>query len=164
MLTSSKDNDPEVVKTITYVLNITSSTEMNKPASKRTSKSHSLQLSMDKAWDTVKAQILEKISLSLHPRNLDFNDYTILFYIVRLVSKPGMPLTKPEEYAFMIEQATKSKTPLVNVTITENKNENDTDKENEDRNEEDERSGSKKKGSKVCVCVNYLVLVESDWV
>jgi hypothetical protein len=164
MLTGSKDNDLEAVKTITYVLNITSSTEMNKSALKHMSKSHSLQLSMEKAWDTVKAQILKKISLSLHPQNLNFNDYTILFYIMHLVSKSGMPLTKPEEYMFMIEQARKLKTPLVNVTIMENKNENDTDKENEDRNEEDERSGLKKKGSKVCVCVNYLVLIESDWV
>jgi hypothetical protein len=130
---------------------------MNKPASKRTPKSHSLQLPTDKAWDTVKAQILEKISVSLRPQNLDFNNYTVLFYITRLVSKPGMPLTKPEEYTFMIEQAMKLKTPLVNMTITENKNKNDPDKENQDR-DEDEGSGSKKNGLKVHVCMICVVI------
>jgi hypothetical protein len=141
-----------VVKNITYVLSITSSSDMKKPVAKRAPKTLSLQQLSNMKWDTIKAQILVKISTSLNPKNIDFRDYTVLFFIPRIVLKPGMPLTTEQEYAFMIEQAMKSKTPMVNLTITENAKvmEIGDDKENDDG---DEVEGAlRKKASKVRIC------------
>ena len=66
-----------------------------------------------------------------------------------------MPFTKAKEYTFMVEQAVKSKTPLVNVTITQNVKEDDADKENSNH---DKENGGKKKGSKVCGCVPFGII------
>jgi hypothetical protein len=126
---------------------------MKKPAVKRIAKTLSLQQYSNTEWDTVKAQLLEKISAALKPKKLDYNNYTTLFSIPWIIPKPGMPLTTPGEYTFLIEQAMKpKKPPIVNITITENPNESDGDKENEDDNGPD-GGGSKSKGSKVRICV-----------
>jgi hypothetical protein len=143
-----------VVKNITYVLSITSSSDMKKPVAKRAPKTLSLQQLSNMKWDTIKAQILVKISTSLNPKAIDFSDYTILFFIPRIVLKPGMPLTTEQEYTFMIEQAMKSKTPMVNLTITENAKVMviGDDKENDDGDEVEVEGALRKKASKVCIC------------
>jgi hypothetical protein len=129
--------------------------EMKKPAARRAIKSQSLQQPSDCPWDTLKAQILQKISISLCPHIINFDNYTILFYITRIIPKPGMPLTTLQEYTFMIEQVGKTKNPLVNLTITENEKEGEEDKENKADVEDD---GSKLKKSKVRICIlSYII-------
>jgi hypothetical protein len=127
---------------------------MKKPAARRAIKSQSLQLLSDCPWDTIKAQILQKISISLHPATIKFEHYTVLFYISRLIPKPGMPLTTSQEHAFMIEQVSKAKNPIVNLTITENEREDDRDKENE-AEDEDDGARTKKSKVKVSICILF---------
>jgi hypothetical protein len=55
----------------------------------------------------------------------------------------------------MVEQAVKSKTPLVNVSITQNAKESDADKENDGH---DEGDGGKKKGSKVHIYAHFGII------
>jgi len=127
---------------------------MRKPAARCAIKSQSLQLLSDCPWDTIKAQILQKISISLRPATINFEHYTVLFYISRLIPKPGMPLTTPQEHAFMIDHASKAKNPIVNLTITENEREDDRDKENE-ADAEDDGARSKKSKATVSICILF---------
>jgi hypothetical protein len=54
---------------------------MKKPILKCVAKTHTIQQGSNQEWDTLKVQILAKISASLNPKVLDINDYTILFHI-----------------------------------------------------------------------------------
>jgi len=148
------DNAP-IIKKINYILSITTAIEMKKPVSRRTTKSQSLQLSSDNEWDTVKAQILQKISVSSPSKAVDFNNYNFMFHIPRVVSKPGAPLTNAPEYAFMIENAIKAKTPMVNLNIIENTQAGESDKENESDEGEGPGGKSKKNGTKVRICSTF---------
>ena len=111
IITPCLDDEPlvPVVQNITYILSIFPSAEMKKPVSKRIAKGHTIQLGADQEWDTLRAQMLVKISASLNPKVLDFDNYSILFHIPRCVPKPGISLAKPEEYNVMIAQAIKTK-------------------------------------------------------
>jgi hypothetical protein len=140
-------------------LSLTSATEMKKPAARRAVKSQSLQQPSDCLWDTLKAQILHKISISLRPSIIDFDCYTVLFYISRVILKPGMPLTTPQEHAFMIEQVQKAKNLIVNLTVTEN--EKDLGDEGDKENKADvEDNGGRSKKSKVrkLECIPVFVI------
>ena len=90
--------------------------------------------------DTFKAQILIKINMAIMPKHLAFffGTYSLLFSITHLISKPGMPVESEAEYLFMtlIEQDTKTKTQMVNITIDKNAQKAELDKENEQSNEE----------------------------
>jgi hypothetical protein len=125
--------------------------EMKKPASRRVLKSQSVQLSSDQNWDTVKAQILQKISLAIPSETIDFDDYSIMFLIPRIVIKPGVPLTNLAEYTFMIDNAVKAKIPMVNLHVVQTGKMGGSDKENE--GDETGEVQSKKKVGKVCICI-----------
>jgi hypothetical protein len=127
---------------------------MKKPAARRAIKSQSLQLLGDCLWDTIKAQILQKISIILRPATINLGHYTVLFYISHLIPKPSMPLTTSKEHAFMIEHASKTKNPIVNLTITENEREEDRDKENE-ADAADDGAQSKKSKVTVSICILF---------
>ena len=75
----------------TYVSTIFSVADMEKAVSKRTPRSLSFQLRSDKPWDTVKAQILVRISTALNPPILDYAHYRVVLSIPCIISKPGMP-------------------------------------------------------------------------
>ena len=94
-----------------------------------------------------------KISSSIKPNNIDIDDYTVLFFITRLVPKPGMPIDCEGDYLFMIEQAMKTKTPIVNTTINEDTKVAQSDKENEDESDKD--GESKKRTKKVSSIFNW---------
>jgi len=133
-----------------YALSLTSAINMKKPAARRAVKSQLLQLLSDHPWDALKAQILQKISISLRPRTIEFDHYTVLFYISRVIPKPGMPLTTLQQHAFMIKQVGKTKNSIVNITITENEKDGDEEKENDvDADADEPRS----KRLKVRICV-----------
>ena len=79
-------------KVLTYLLTIFSAIEASKAVSKRRPESDELDLLSTEPWDTFKAQVLAKISKNLAPRILDFDDYKIMYFIPRLVPKPGRQL------------------------------------------------------------------------
>jgi len=98
--------------------------------------------------------MLVKISASLNPKVLDFDNYSILFHIPRCVPKPGISLAKPEEYNVMIAQAIKTKNLMVYLSIMQQ--EKDNDKENEESgNDDDDDVKLKKKGAKVRICMLF---------
>jgi hypothetical protein len=111
-------------------LSIFSAEEAIKPVSKRLPISASLELGADEPWDRIKAQLLMKIDEALAPRFLKLDDYLIMFFIPRVLPKPGMVLSTDENYAALLLRAKNlaSKTPTINVTIHQKKGE--MDKEN----------------------------------
>jgi hypothetical protein len=114
-----------------------------------------LQLSSDNEWDTVKAQILQKISVCTPSKAIDFNNYSFMFHIPHVVSKHGTPLTNAPEYAFMIENAIKAKTPMVNLNIIENPQAGESDKENES----DEGEGKVKEKGHQSVYIQHISII-----
>ena len=92
---------PKVTKTITYTLLILSTAEAKKIASKCVAETQSMQLSTDEPWDTMKAQILAKISTALNPPLVDFDNYNIMFYIPHVLPKPGLTFTIEYDFTIM---------------------------------------------------------------
>ena len=74
------EDTPEA-HSVTYLLTIISATEMKKSVSKCQSVSGHLKLDSDEPWDTLKAQILVKISDALCPAKIDYADYNVIFHI-----------------------------------------------------------------------------------
>jgi hypothetical protein len=87
-----------VDQSITYILSIFSADEIKKAVAKRCPKTLSLQLTTDEPWDTIKAQLLVKISQALNPKVIDYNNYTVMFFIPRVFPKPGAPLQSDDDY------------------------------------------------------------------
>ena len=133
-----------VDKSITYILSIFTTDDMKKAVAKRCPKTLSLQLTVDEPWDTVKAQFLAKISQALNPAVIDYENYTVMFSIPRILSKPGAPLQSDEDYKLLLRyyaKCTPGKEHAINVIVTENGNTTAAEKENDDP--------KKKKGNKV---------------
>lgn len=137
---------PTIAHTINYVVSLFSSAEMKKAISKRVPKSSSFQLRTDEPWDTLKAQLLVKVSDGLgDAANLDFSKYNFIVSILRIISKPGLPLTSEADYDLLLTKikAGKVKEPiLANVTITQ------LEEVDQVNNKENENEKSKKKVTK----------------
>ena len=138
---------PDVVApTINYAVSVFSAAEMKKAVSKRVPKSSSFQLRTDEPWDTTKAQLLVKISDALGAgASLDFSKYNIMIAILRVITKPGQPLTSEADYTLLLHRISSAKVKdpiLANVTLTQLEQPND--KENEATVDEK----SKKKAAK----------------
>ena len=132
---------------------------MKKPKSHREPVLVSLRLNSDEPYDTLKAQVLTKISASLNPKTLDFEHYTILYNIPRVVSKPGIPVSDESAYNFMIERILKIKNlDTVNLQIESKTLEDESDKEN-DEGAADEGASKKKKKSASKVFRPYFVII-----
>jgi hypothetical protein len=120
-----------VTQTVNYAVSVFSSAEMKKATSKRVPKCSSFQLRTEEPWDTLKAQLLVKVSHALgDAASLDFSKYNFVVSILRVISKPGLPLTSDDDYNLLLAKIKigKVKEPiLANVTITEL----DDNKENE---------------------------------
>jgi hypothetical protein len=129
---------------ITYVMSILSAAEAKKTTiSKRITQSQTLVMKSDSPWDTMKAQILAKISLTLDPSTIDFDHYDIKFYINRVFPKPGLSLASESDYDIMTSKASKAKDPVVNITVVQKPSKHD--KENDtDRDEGEVIKGKKK--------------------
>ena len=143
------------VKQIAYMLTITSAAELKKATAKRKPKTQNLRLDNDEPWDTFKAQVLVKISTAIKPKNINFDDYTLRFSITRLVPKPGMPIDSEGDYLFMIEQAVKTKTPMVSITIDEDAKEDESDKENNEGSDDDDENKKQRKKISIQPVLNY---------
>jgi hypothetical protein len=126
---------PTPIHTINYAVAFFSSAEMKKASSKRVPKSSSFRLRTDEPWDTLKAQLLVKVSDALgNAATLDFSKYNFLVSILRITSKPGLPLATDTDYDLLITKSkavkVKDSEPiLANVTITQL--DSGDDKENE---------------------------------
>ncbi|KAG0701706.1 hypothetical protein DFH29DRAFT_875725 [Suillus ampliporus] len=125
----SPDPEPPTAKEITFITSITSAAEMKKPLSKYTSRNKSFVLNLNKPWDTMKAQILIKISDVLNPRHLSYDDYEVSWFIPHVLLQPGLSLLSQDYFNGLMKQAANltSKDPTVNITVIQ-KNEH---KENE---------------------------------
>jgi hypothetical protein len=132
-------------KNLTYILSILSAEEATKAVSKRTPISTALELSEKEPWDTLKAQLLMKIDTALSPHVLNFDDYTVMFYISRVLPRPGMILETEDSYSALLLRAANltSKTPTINLTIQEKKH--GENKENDGASGAGQKEGSKDK-------------------
>jgi len=122
----------------------------------------SLNLACDEPNDTFKAQVLQKIDASIHPKTLNFSHYTVLYNIPRIVSKPGIPIPDKDSYYFIIERIRNiTKLDTVNLHIESKAPAEESDKENVDSAEDKGASKKKKKtASKVCIFLYYYLVNE----
>ncbi|KAG1879264.1 hypothetical protein C8R48DRAFT_588993, partial [Suillus tomentosus] len=107
------------VKEVTFITSITSAAEMKKPASKCSLRNQTFALNLDEPWDTMKAQILVKISDALNPRLLSYEDYEVSWFIPRVFPKPGLSLLNEKDFDILVKRAAnlKGNDPTINVTI-----------------------------------------------
>jgi len=75
-----------------------------------------LQLKSDLEWDTIKAQLLEKISQALCPKTISYTEYDITWVVPRYQSS-HMQLQTEDDYKFLLAHALKQKEPTVSVKI-----------------------------------------------
>ncbi|KAI5989243.1 hypothetical protein EDD15DRAFT_2370665 [Pisolithus albus] len=93
-------------KVVTFVVNVTASTELKKPIAKH-------------PWDTLLARMLSRIDQILSPKKIGIEDYEVTFYIPRILPKPGLPLVSEEHYKTLSTQIDKiaSQTPTINIIV-----------------------------------------------
>ena len=108
--------EPPKPVNITYVLTIYSKTEMEKGEKQRKPSNTFLQLKSDLEWDTIKAQLLEKISQALQPKTISYTEYDITC-IVPCYQGSHMQLQTEDDHKFLLAHALKPKEPTVNVKI-----------------------------------------------
>ncbi|KIJ10259.1 hypothetical protein PAXINDRAFT_86332, partial [Paxillus involutus ATCC 200175] len=120
-----------------------------------------LCLSSDIKFDTLKAQLLQKIHEKLAPKTLAYSNYSVEWTIPRTQTAP-MSLSTAEDYQFLVGHALKQKSPSASIVIalclpskkkprkgnTSNSDTNDSadsDSENSDGSGEDEPARKKPK-------------------
>ncbi|KAG1735074.1 uncharacterized protein EDB91DRAFT_1083818 [Suillus paluster] len=101
---------------ITYYLTMFSDAQMQKPQKQRKSVNTFMVQSSDIKYDTLKAQILAKISENLKPKITAFKNYTIAWTIPQTQAS-SIPLSSAADYQFLLRLAVKQKTLLVNFVI-----------------------------------------------
>jgi len=107
----------EIDRKITYTISIYTPSQMKKDEKKRGDpKNTFLQLRSDEPWDTLKAQLLAKISNILKPVTLEFANYGFYFTVPHVHTK-GTSLDDEPSYSFMVDWALKGKDPAVSLTI-----------------------------------------------
>ncbi|KAG2119226.1 hypothetical protein BD769DRAFT_1390529 [Suillus cothurnatus] len=126
-------------------------TQMQKAKKQCKSINTFLVLSPKLEFDTIKAQILEKISEGLKPKIITFEHYSVAWTIPRTQAS-SMLLCSPTDYQFLLNLASKQKTPSVNLVIKarllKNKKTKSSKKNSEDSDEEsrDSESGNSDSG------------------
>jgi hypothetical protein len=101
---------------ITYYLTMYSITQMQKATKQHKLINTFLVLSPKLEFDTIKAQILEKISEGLKPKTITFEHYSVT-WTIPWTQASSMPLCSPTDYQFLLDLASKQKTPSVNLVI-----------------------------------------------
>ena len=125
---------------------------MKKPKNQHEPAIVSLNLGCDEPYDTFKAQVLQKINVSIHPKMLDFSHYTVLYSIPCIVSKLGIPISDKDSYSSMIERIHNiTKLDTVNLHIESKAPAEESNKENDDIAEDEGALKKKKTASKVCI-------------
>ncbi|KAG1906105.1 uncharacterized protein F5891DRAFT_975559 [Suillus fuscotomentosus] len=135
-----KNDEPTtpVTRDISYMVSILSASEMKKAKSKWEPVNTSIDLRTNEPWDTLKAQILVKISTAINPRMLHFDDYSLTYHISQVLPKPGLSLLTEADYNGMMKRvdgmAVKALTVNINVIQTQlasKNNENQGEDESE---------------------------------
>lgn len=110
-----------VTKEVSYIITVFSAAEMKKAKTKREPINASVNLNSDEPWDTLKAQVLVKISNAIKPRILNFNDYALTYQIPRVLPKPGLSLITQADFDAMMKcvNGMNAVTPLVNITVVQ---------------------------------------------
>ncbi|KAG0696077.1 hypothetical protein DFH29DRAFT_813490, partial [Suillus ampliporus] len=134
---------------ISYMVLILSASKMKKPKSKREPVNASIDLRTDKPWDTLKAQILVKISAVINPRMLCFDNYLLTYHISQVLPKPGLSFSTQADYDGMMKcvNGMAAKAPNVNINIIQQ-----VVDENEKQGEDD----PSRKNEQVIDCFGYL--------
>ncbi|KAF8836322.1 hypothetical protein BDN67DRAFT_1014783 [Paxillus ammoniavirescens] len=101
---------------ITYYLAMFTETQMRKPDKQRKSINAFLCLSSDIEFDTLKAQLLQKIHEKLAPKTLAYSNYSVEWTIPCAQTAP-MSLSTVEDYQFLVGHALKQKSPSTNIVI-----------------------------------------------
>ncbi|KAG1729037.1 hypothetical protein EDB19DRAFT_1575402, partial [Suillus lakei] len=91
---------------ITYYLTMYLITQMQKPEKQQKSINAFLVLSPQLEFDTIKAQILEKILEDLKPKTIAFEHYSVAWTIPQTQAS-SMPLCSPLDYQFLLDPALK---------------------------------------------------------
>jgi hypothetical protein len=108
-------NEPQRPK-ITYFLAMFPEDQLRKPEKQRKAINAFLCLSPDQEFDTLKAQILQKISEKLKPKTLAYENYSVEWYIPRLQTAT-LALSSADDYKFLLEHALKREALTVNIVI-----------------------------------------------
>jgi hypothetical protein len=134
---------------------------MKKPLNKRSAQTMSLQLGREEPWDTMKAQLLVKITAAFKPATLNFDSYDILFYIPRILPKPGSPLMCDDDYSFLLKRSQKCgpKDSTIYISITERAAEGGLEKENHSDEETVVREKKAKKVRVFSPCLHMLTRI-----
>ena len=137
---------PTVSHSINYAISVFSSAEMKKSIAKWVPKCSLFKLHSEESWDALKVQLLAKVSNALgDAAHLDFLKYNFVVSILRVISKPGIPLTSDNDYDLLLTKikAGKVKDPiLANITITQLDGNND--KENKPATNDKLKKNSRK--------------------
>ncbi|KIK74393.1 hypothetical protein PAXRUDRAFT_175847, partial [Paxillus rubicundulus Ve08.2h10] len=117
----NQEQEPEIRKEVSYIVSVFSAIEMKKVKTKREAKNASIDLFLDEPWDTLKVQILAKISASLAPHQLNYKHYTVTYHINRILPKPGLTITTQADFDGMVKRVKglATKTPVVNLTVVQ---------------------------------------------
>ncbi|KAG1774924.1 hypothetical protein EV702DRAFT_1199763 [Suillus placidus] len=109
------NSEPQKIK-ITYFLAMFAEDQLRKPEKQRKAINTFLFLTSDQEFDTLKAQILQKISEKLKPKTLAYGNYSVEWYIPRIQTAP-LALSSPDDYKFLLNHALKRKAPTANIVI-----------------------------------------------
>ncbi|KIK82231.1 hypothetical protein PAXRUDRAFT_70618, partial [Paxillus rubicundulus Ve08.2h10] len=120
--------------------------EMKKVKTKCEAKNASIDLFLDEPWDTLKAQILAKISASLAPHQLNYEHYTVTYHNNRILPKPGLTITTQADFDGMVKRVKglATKMPVVNLTVVQDV----TDPQQEEKENESDTDAPKSKSKK----------------
>ncbi|KAI6112573.1 hypothetical protein F5141DRAFT_1062982 [Pisolithus sp. B1] len=107
-------------KVVTFIVNVTPSTELKKPITKCEMKSASFEFRHGKdPWDMLLTQMLSRIDQILSPKKIGIEGYEVTFHIPHILPKPGLPLVSEEHYRTLSTQIDKiaSQNPTVNIIV-----------------------------------------------
>ncbi|KAG1908351.1 uncharacterized protein F5891DRAFT_1179875 [Suillus fuscotomentosus] len=140
-----------VTKEVSYIITVFSAAEMKKAKTKHEPISISVNLNSDEPWDTLKAQVLVKISNAIKLRVLDFDNYALTYQIPRVLPKPRLSLITQADFNGMMKRVNgmNAVSSLVNITVVQGQVQgaNTGNDENEDNAEHAPMKNKKRKES-----------------
>ncbi|KAG2338750.1 hypothetical protein BDR05DRAFT_951690 [Suillus weaverae] len=161
-----------VMKEVSYIITVFSAAKMKKAKTKCKPISASVNLNSDEPWDTLKAQVLVKISNVIKPCILNFNDYSLTYQIPRVLPKPGLSLITQADFDGMMKcvNGMNAVTPLVNITVVQGQVQgaNTGNDKNEDNAEHVPTKNKKQKESSALLPgnekkLNNIQILQAHW-
>ncbi|KAJ7236981.1 hypothetical protein C8J57DRAFT_1087900, partial [Mycena rebaudengoi] len=110
-----------VKREITYMISVYSPAQMKKAKSSRGAPiTDVITLDNDEPWDTLKAQILAKISAALNPNPLIYDNYDVVFTVQTHVPEP-IHLDTAAKYKHLVSNALRIKSSATGKIVVEPK-------------------------------------------